>query len=136
MPRSRILTPMMHLCRLIVLALKHFEGTLETEQLISSYLLCKSRCSIRKHIREMSMSKVSPGNVIKVTSLGQSLMLVAPHKPECPALLSPSQTFRMEGVVQLPPLSCSSVQPGEQRPPVDRVTAQSPKWLKVSLTRA
>ena len=60
------------LCRLIVLALKHFEGTLETDQLISSYLLCKSRWSIRKHIREMSMAKVPPSNVIKVASLRQS----------------------------------------------------------------
>lgn len=59
---------MLPLCRLIVLALKHFEGTLEPEQLISSYLLCKSRWSVRKHIREMSMPKVSPDNVIKVPS--------------------------------------------------------------------
>lgn len=53
---------------LIVLALKHFEGTLEPDRLISSYLLCKSRCSIRKHIKEMCLPKAPPHNVIKVTS--------------------------------------------------------------------
>lgn len=58
---------MMPLCRLIVLALKHFEGTVDTDQLITSYLLCKSRWSLRKHLREMSMPKVSPDNVVKVT---------------------------------------------------------------------
>lgn len=60
---------LMPVCRLIVLALRHFEGTLETDQLISSYLLCKSRWSIRKHLREMSTPKVSADNLIKVTSL-------------------------------------------------------------------
>ncbi|CAF95037.1 unnamed protein product, partial [Tetraodon nigroviridis] len=91
---------------LMMPGLEHFEGTLETDQLISSYLLCKSRWSIRKHIREMSMAKMSPDNVIK--------------------------TFKMGAFVQPPPFSCSTVQPGEQRPPVDRVTANSPKWLKNS----
>lgn len=57
------------LCSLIVLALKHFEGTLQSDQLISSYLLCKTRWSIRKHIREMSLTRAPPNNVIKVTSL-------------------------------------------------------------------
>eukprot|EP00066_Takifugu_rubripes_P014222 XP_011603488.1 PREDICTED: GON-4-like protein [Takifugu rubripes] len=91
---------------LIVLALKHFEGTLDTDQLISSYLLCKSRWSIRKHIKEMSTPKVSPDNVIK--------------------------TFIMKGIVRPLPLACSRVQPGDQRPPVDRITANVPKWLKNS----
>ena len=59
----------MPLCRLIVLALKHFEGTLQTDQLISSYLLCKSRWSFRKHVREMSSPRAPDNNVIKVTSL-------------------------------------------------------------------
>lgn len=58
----------MHLCRLIVLALKHFEGTLDLDNLISSYLLCKTRWSIRKHIKEMSLARAPPNNVIKVTS--------------------------------------------------------------------
>lgn len=71
---------MMPLCRLIVLALKHFEGTLETDELISSYLLCKSRWSVRKHIREMSMPKVSPANVIKVRSLTVAHMLIIQQK--------------------------------------------------------
>lgn len=61
---------MMPLCRLIVLALKHFEGTLQTDQLISSYLLCKSRWSFRKHVREMSGPRApNNNNIIKVTSL-------------------------------------------------------------------
>lgn len=58
----------MPLCSLIVLALKHFEGTLDLDNLISSYLLCKTRWSIRKHIKEMSLSRARSNNVVKVTS--------------------------------------------------------------------
>ena len=60
---------MMPLCRLIILGLKHFEGTLQSDQLISSYLLCKNRWNFRKHIREMSGPRAPPNSVIKVTSL-------------------------------------------------------------------
>lgn len=60
---------MMPLCRLIVLGQKHFEGTVQPDQLISSYLLCKTRWNFRKHVREMSGSRASHNNVIKVTSL-------------------------------------------------------------------
>ena len=59
---------MMPLCRLIVLALKHFEGTFQPDQLISSYLLCKTRWNLKKHVREMSGSRAPPSSVIKVTS--------------------------------------------------------------------
>lgn len=121
------------LCRLIVLALKHFEGTLETEELISSYLLCKSRWSIRKHVREMSTPKVSPDNVIKVTSSWQSCRLIIQRK--CEGVPPCLQTFLMKGAVPPLPLACSTVEAGEQRPPVDRVTDDSPRWLRVSLRR-
>uniref|UniRef100_A0A671UFW3 Gon-4 like b n=1 Tax=Sparus aurata TaxID=8175 RepID=A0A671UFW3_SPAAU len=92
---------------LIVLALKHFEGTLQTDQLISSYLLCKSRWSFRKHVREMSGPRApNNNNIIK--------------------------TFLTRRVVPTLPLACSSIQPGDQRPPVDRNTANRPNWLKNS----
>lgn len=124
---------MVPLCRLIVLALRHFEGTLDMDQLISSYLLCKSRWSIRKHIKEMSMPKVSPDNIIKVTTLGQShTCWLSTRRVNVPLCF---QTFIMKGIVQPLPLACSRVQPGDQRPPVDRVTANVPKWLKASLTK-
>ncbi|XP_036929966.1 GON-4-like protein isoform X1 [Acanthopagrus latus] len=91
---------------LIVLALKHFEGTLQTDQLISSYLLCKSRWSFRKHVREMSSPRAPDNNVIK--------------------------TFLTRRVVPTLPLACSRIPPGDQRPPVDRNTANRPNWLKNS----
>lgn len=61
--------PIMPLCRLIVLGLKHFEETVQPDQLISSYLVRKNRWNFRKHIREMSSQRAPPNNVIKVTSL-------------------------------------------------------------------
>ncbi|XP_008296960.1 GON-4-like protein [Stegastes partitus] len=91
---------------LIVLGLKHFEGTLHADQLISSYLLCKSRWNFRKHVREISSSRTTRNNVIK--------------------------TFLMQGVVPPLPLACSRVQPEDQRPPVDRNTSNMPNWLKNS----
>ncbi|XP_076593150.1 GON-4-like protein isoform X1 [Chaetodon auriga] len=91
---------------LIILGLKHFEGTLQPDQLISSYLLCKTRWNFRKHIREMSGPRAPPNNVIK--------------------------RFLMEGVVPLLPLACSRVQSGDQCPPVDGNTSDMPNWLKNS----
>ncbi|XP_035804661.2 GON-4-like protein [Amphiprion ocellaris] len=91
---------------LIVLGLKHFEGTVHSDQLISSYLLCKSRWNFRKHIREMSSSRAPRNNIIK--------------------------TFLTQGVVPPLPLACSRVQPEDQRPPVDRNTSNIPNWLKNS----
>lgn len=63
-----LFNPKMHLCRLIVLGLKHFERAVQPDQLISSYLLCKDRWSVRKHVREMSSRKAPASSVIKVTS--------------------------------------------------------------------
>ncbi|XP_023256407.1 GON-4-like protein, partial [Seriola lalandi dorsalis] len=51
---------------LIVLGLKHFEGAVQSDQLISSYLLCKNRWNFRKHVREMSSPRALPNNIIKV----------------------------------------------------------------------
>lgn len=62
------LFPIMLCCRLTVLALKHFEGSVESDQLISSYLLCKSRWNIRKRIREMSGPRAPQDSVIKVVT--------------------------------------------------------------------
>ncbi|KAK5609358.1 hypothetical protein CRENBAI_010779 [Crenichthys baileyi] len=91
---------------LIVLGLKHFEGADQTDQLISSYLLCKSRWNIRKRIREMSGPRAPRGSVIKL--------------------------FMTHGVVPPLPVACSRVHPEDQRPPVDRNTSNMPKWLKNS----
>ncbi|XP_068585944.1 GON-4-like protein [Cebidichthys violaceus] len=91
---------------LIVLGLKHFEGTIQSDQLISSYLLCKTRWNFRKHIREMSGPRAPHGNVIKM--------------------------FLTQTVAPPLPLACSRVEPGDRRPPVDRNTASMPKWLKNS----
>ncbi|XP_044063239.1 GON-4-like protein isoform X2 [Siniperca chuatsi] len=91
---------------LIVLGLKHFEGTVQSDQLISSYLLCKTRWNFRKHVREMSGPRAPHNNVIK--------------------------TFLTQRVVPPLPLACNRVQPGDQRPPVDRNTSKMPNWLKNS----
>ncbi|XP_074510426.1 GON-4-like protein isoform X2 [Sebastes fasciatus] len=91
---------------LIVLGLKHFEGMVQSDQLISSYLLCKNRWNFRKHVREMSGSRAPHNSVIKM--------------------------FLTQGVVPPLPLACSRVQPGDQRPPVDRNTSNMPNWLKNS----
>ncbi|XP_035991560.1 GON-4-like protein isoform X2 [Fundulus heteroclitus] len=91
---------------LIVLGLKHFEGAVRPDQLISSYLLRKSRWSIRKRIREMSGPRAPQDSVIKM--------------------------FMTQGVVPPLPVACSRVYPEDQRPPVDRNTPNMPKWLKNS----
>ncbi|XP_065813651.1 GON-4-like protein isoform X2 [Labrus bergylta] len=91
---------------LIVLGLKHFEGTVEPDQLISSYLLRKTRWNFRKHVREMSGPRALQNNVIKM--------------------------FLMQGVVPPLPLACCRVQPADQRPPVERNSSNMPNWLKNS----
>ncbi|TMS01623.1 GON-4-like protein [Larimichthys crocea] len=93
---------------LIILGLKHFEGTVQSDQLISSYLLCKTRWNLRKHIREMSGPRAPRGNVIKM--------------------------FLTQRVVPPLLLACSRVQSGDQRPPVDRNTSNMPNWLKMMWT--
>ncbi|KAI3360370.1 hypothetical protein L3Q82_002234 [Scortum barcoo] len=90
---------------LIVLGLKHFEGTVQSDQLISTYLLCKSRWNFKKHVREMNGPRAPHNNVIKM--------------------------FLTQQVVPTLPVACSRVQPGDQRPPVDRNTSNMPNWLKV-----
>ncbi|KAF1388596.1 hypothetical protein PFLUV_G00091930 [Perca fluviatilis] len=91
---------------LIVLALKHFAETLQPDQLISCYLVCKSRWNFRKHVRDMSGPRAPSSSVIKM--------------------------FVTQRVVPPLPLACSRVDPGEQRPPVDRNTPNTPNWLKNS----
>ncbi|XP_019719186.1 GON-4-like protein isoform X1 [Hippocampus comes] len=91
---------------LIILGLKHFEGAVQPEHLISSYLLCKSAWKLTKHIREMSSSRAPRENVLKMFLARQ---LVAPLA-----------------------LPCARVQPEDQRPPVERDTAIMPAWLKNS----
>ncbi|RVE63277.1 hypothetical protein OJAV_G00163870 [Oryzias javanicus] len=92
--------------RLIVLGLKHFEGAVQPDQLMTSYLLCKSRWNVRKHIREMSGPRAPQGNVI--------------------------QTFVQRGILPHMTPACSRVEPGDQKPPVDTNTSNMPNWLKNS----
>ncbi|XP_037130760.1 GON-4-like protein isoform X5 [Syngnathus acus] len=91
---------------LIVLGLKHFEGAVQPEHLISSYLLCKSSWKLTKHIREMSSSRAPRENVLKMFLARQ--------------LATPL------------PLACARVQPGDQHPPVERDSSIMPFWLKNS----
>ncbi|KAM9782561.1 GON-4-like protein [Neosynchiropus ocellatus] len=89
---------------LLVLALKHFEGTFQPDLQISSYLLRKTRWDFRKRIRDMC--KAPHDNVIK--------------------------TFQKEGIIHPLPLACHRVQQTDQRPPVERDTSIMPTWLKNS----
>lgn len=129
---------MMPLCRLIILGLKHFEGTVQSDQLISSYLLCKTRWNLRKHIREMSGPRAPRGNVIKVTcdytSDIRTISVVGGVNLN--SVLSSFQMFLTQRVVPPLLLACSRVQSGDQRPPVDRNTSNMPNWLKVCQTRS
>ncbi|XP_075873123.1 GON-4-like protein isoform X2 [Nelusetta ayraudi] len=92
---------------LLLLALRHFEGTAQREELISSYLLCKTRWSVKKHLRELSSSSRAPASNIIKTYLKHKIM---------PTL----------------PLACGRVQPEDQCPPVDRTCPNMPNWLKNS----
>ncbi|XP_014879267.1 GON-4-like protein isoform X4 [Poecilia latipinna] len=91
---------------LAVLGLKHFQGALKADQLISSFLLCRSCSDFRRRIREMSGPRAPRDGVIKV--------------------------FVTQGVIPPLPVACSRVCPGNQRPPVDRDTSTMPRWLKNS----
>lgn len=121
----------MHLCSLIVLGLKHFEGTIQMDQLISSYLLCKSRWNFRKHIREMSGPRAPHGNLIKVTSAQRSRAHRGRAHRGGANVFSSFQTFLTSRVAPQLPLACSRVQPRDRCPPVDRTTINMPNWLKV-----
>ncbi|XP_057689198.1 GON-4-like protein isoform X1 [Corythoichthys intestinalis] len=91
---------------LIVLGLKHFEGTVQPQHLISSYLLCKSAFRLAKHIREMSGPRAPPRNVLKMFLARRS---AAPQ-----------------------PLSCAPAEPCDRRPPVEKDPSLMPVWLKNS----
>ncbi|XP_014830169.1 PREDICTED: GON-4-like protein [Poecilia mexicana] len=91
---------------LAVLGLKHFQGALKADQLISSFLLCRSCSDFRRRIREMSGPRAPRDGVIKV--------------------------FVTQGVIPPLPVACSRVCPGNQRPPVDRDSSTMPRWLKNS----
>lgn len=121
------------LFRLLLLALRHFEGSVQPEELISSYLLCKSRWSVRKHIKEMSSSSRSAAdNVIKV-----GVAVVTSHSPSTVMLLhvTPllcfSQMYLKQKVMPTLPVACARVRPEDQCPPVDRNCPNMPNWLKV-----
>ncbi|CAN9514405.1 unnamed protein product [Ophioblennius macclurei] len=91
---------------LMALGLKHFDKTVQPEQMISSYLLCKNPWSLKKHLRDLSGPRVPLENPVKM--------------------------FLKQGVVPPLPLACSRIQPGDQRPPVDRNSSNMPNWLKNS----
>uniref|UniRef100_A0A3B4A1J6 GON-4-like protein n=1 Tax=Periophthalmus magnuspinnatus TaxID=409849 RepID=A0A3B4A1J6_9GOBI len=90
---------------LIVLGMKHFEGSVKPDQLITDFLVCKTRSNFTKHIREMSSKRALP-NIIK--------------------------SFLASGGVPPLPLACAPVDPSELCPPVDRYCNHCPNWLKNS----
>lgn len=126
---------MMPLCRLVVLGLKHFEGTPHSEQLMSSYLLRKSQWSIKKHIRETAGRRASSDGVLRVGLL-TSRSATASSRRDFILFWLALQTFLSQRAVPPLPLACSRVHPGDQRPPVDKTTCNMPNWLKVRATRA
>ncbi|KAJ0036139.1 hypothetical protein NQD34_004816 [Periophthalmus magnuspinnatus] len=90
---------------LIVLGMKHFEGSVKPDQLITDFLVCKTRSNFTKHIHEMSSKRALP-NIIK--------------------------SFLASGGVPPLPLACAPVDPSELCPPVDRYCNHCPNWLKNS----
>ncbi|XP_056142146.1 GON-4-like protein [Lampris incognitus] len=91
---------------LIVLGLKHFEGTLSPHQLLSSYLIRKRHQLLRKRISEMCGPNAPTDNVIKL--------------------------FFQNQVPPVMPVACKRVLPGDECPSVERETAAMPNWLKKS----
>ncbi|XP_030014835.1 GON-4-like protein isoform X2 [Sphaeramia orbicularis] len=91
---------------LIVLGMKHFEGAVQPNQLISTYLLCKKHWNLMKRVKELNGSRAPANNVVKY--------------------------FLTHGVVPSLPLACSRVLAGDQRPPVDKDSSSMPNWLKNS----
>ncbi|MEQ2207898.1 hypothetical protein XENOCAPTIV_020571 [Xenoophorus captivus] len=98
---------------LIVLGLKHFEGADQTDQLISSYLLCKSRWNIRKRIREMSGPRAPQGNVIKVPRQVQKRLFILAHNASLlPLAKAPTDQPVEQRVKQKPVSRLSPPPPG------------------------
>ncbi|XP_053330311.1 GON-4-like protein [Spea bombifrons] len=92
---------------LLVLGLKHFEGTEFTKPLISKYLVvAKTAQQLTARVRNLTMKR-SPDNIIKFFKKTKSL----PVMIKC----------------------CEDVQPYNAKPPLEREKHRLPHWLKASL---
>ncbi|XP_019566658.2 GON-4-like protein isoform X1 [Rhinolophus sinicus] len=92
---------------LLVLGLKHFEGTEFPKPLISKYLLtCKTACQLTVRIKNRSMNR-APDNIFKFYKKTKQL----PTLGKC----------------------CEEIQPHQWKPPVEREEHRLPFWLKASL---
>ncbi|XP_023617377.1 GON-4-like protein isoform X4 [Myotis lucifugus] len=92
---------------LLVLGLKHFEGTEFPKPLISKYLLtCKTAHQLTVRIKNRSMNR-APDNIFKFYKKTKQL----PVFGKC----------------------CEEIQPHQWKPPVEREEHRLPFWLKASL---
>ncbi|XP_023390186.1 GON-4-like protein isoform X8 [Pteropus vampyrus] len=92
---------------LLVLGLKHFEGTEFPKPLISKYLLpCKTAHQLTVRIKNRSMNR-APDNIFKFYKKTKQLPVLG----RC----------------------CDEIQPHQWRPPVEREEHRLPFWLKASL---
>ncbi|ELK02773.1 GON-4-like protein [Pteropus alecto] len=92
---------------LLVLGLKHFEGTEFPKPLISKYLLpCKTAHQLTVRIKNRSMNR-APDNIFKFYKKTKQLPILG----RC----------------------CDEIQPHQWRPPVEREEHRLPFWLKASL---
>ncbi|XP_077576434.1 GON-4-like protein [Stigmatopora nigra] len=91
---------------LMVLGLKHFEGAVQPQHLMATYLLCKSAFRLAKHIREMSGPRAPPRNILK---------MFLTRQPATPR-----------------PLDCEPAGAPDRRPPVEKDPSVMPLWLQNS----
>ncbi|KAF6074555.1 hypothetical protein HJG60_005749 [Phyllostomus discolor] len=92
---------------LLVLGLKHFEGTEFPKPLISKYLLtCKTAHQLTVRIKNRSMNR-APDNIFKFYKKTKQLPILG----KC----------------------CEEIQPHQWKPPVEREEHRLPFWLKASL---
>ncbi|KAF7646551.1 hypothetical protein LDENG_00185790 [Lucifuga dentata] len=91
---------------LLVLGLRNMEGSCDPPMLVSQFLLRKTLVQIRRRILQCCRPGF-PDNVIKA--------------------------YRYHRVLWKMPLACRSVNPSEQRPPVEREESLMPLWLVRSL---
>lgn len=92
---------------LLVLGLKHFEGTEFPKPLISKYLLtCKTAHQLTVRIKNRSMNR-APDNIFKFYKKTKQLPIFG----KC----------------------CEEIQPHQWKPPVEREEHRLPFWLKASL---
>ncbi|XP_030002728.1 GON-4-like protein [Sphaeramia orbicularis] len=91
---------------LLVLGLRNMEGSGDPTKLVSQFLLRKTLVQVRRRILQCCRPG-NPDNIVKA--------------------------FRYQRVLWPMPVVCSSINPAEQRPPVEREERVMPMWLVRSL---